>query len=101
AVLQDADRLDAIGALGVARSFATAGAMAARGVPLRLYDPGDPLGRERPLDDRRNALDHFRVKLLGLAAGMHTEPARREAAARHRLMEAFLEAFDREASGPL
>ncbi|MEW6640882.1 MAG: HD domain-containing protein [Pseudomonadota bacterium] len=51
-ILQDADRLDAIGAVGVARCFYVAGRLGGS-----LYDPFDPEGRARTLDDRRFALD--------------------------------------------
>jgi uncharacterized protein len=96
-VLQDADRLDAIGAIGIARTFATAQSMRSRGQPGRFYDPADPLGRSgRPLDDRRQPVDHFRVKLLRLAEGMHLDAARAEATRRHAAMEAFLAALARE-----
>ena len=80
-VLQDADRLDAIGAIGVARTFATAQGMASRGTAGRLWEPQDPFASSgRALDDRRQAVDHFARKLLKLAAGMHTPSARAEAA---------------------
>lgn len=91
AVLQDADRLDAIGAIGVARNIACAQAMASRGSGGQLYHPADPLGdTDRPLDDRASAVDHYAVKLLRLAEGMHTAAARAEARRRHRFMQAFL-----------
>jgi len=91
AVLQDADRLDAIGALGIARTFATAQAMSSRGQESRFYDPTDPMGSSgRPLNDRRQPVDHFFVKLLKLADTMHTPTAKVEAAKRHARMEAFL-----------
>lgn len=97
AVLQDADRLDAIGAIGVARTFATAQGMVDRGSPGRLWDPADPFARTgRALDDRRQALDHFARKLLKLAAGMHTPGARAEARLRQEAMEAYLAALARE-----
>ncbi|MEL6342844.1 MAG: HD domain-containing protein [Myxococcota bacterium] len=99
AVLQDADRLDAIGAVGIARNFACAQAMASRGVSGRFYDPVDPIAQaDRPLDDRRNAADHYRVKLLKLADTMHTPAARAEAAKRHAFMVAFLDQLAHEAS---
>jgi uncharacterized protein len=91
ALLQDADRLDAIGAIGIARTFACAQTMASRGRPLRLYDPDDPLAARRGPDEARNALDHFFTKLLHLADGMHLPSARREARARQALMVIFLE----------
>ncbi|EKF20222.1 HD domain protein YedJ [Nitratireductor pacificus pht-3B] len=70
-VLQDADRLEALGALGIARTFYIAGKMDAS-----LFDFDDPLAGNRPLDDKRFALDHFASKLLGLAATMQTETGR-------------------------
>ncbi|MDP6934312.1 MAG: HD domain-containing protein [Myxococcota bacterium] len=101
AVLQDADRLDAIGAIGIARTFATAQAMASRGTRGRFYDPGDPVAKtDRTLDDRRQAIDHFRVKLLGLAAGMHLPGARAEARRRHQVMESYLTELEREVRHP-
>ncbi len=100
AVLQDADRLDAVGAIGIARTFACHGALAATcgGAGERaLFAPGDPLGTSgRALDDVRFAADHFRRKLLLLAAGMHTAAARAEAEVRHRVMEEFLAELERE-----
>jgi len=90
-VLQDADRLDAIGAVGIARTFACAQAMAARGQDSRFYDPADPLAQtDRTLDDSRQPVDHFFAKLLRLADTMHTDTARREGARRHQRMEVFL-----------
>ena len=89
--LQDADRLDAIGAIGIARTFATAQAMSSRGQTGRFYDPEDPLAtHERPLNDRKQPVDHFYAKLLKLSAGMHTEMAKHEAEIRHRRMVEFL-----------
>lgn len=91
AVLQDADRLDALGAVGIARVFACHQAMAANGAPGAFYHPADPFAETgRPLDDRRHALDHFAVKLLHLADGMHTDAARREARRRHETMLGYL-----------
>lgn len=91
AVLQDADRLDAIGAIGAARCFATAQAMAAGGRGGRFYDPADPLAEaSRALDDRHNALDHWRIKLLRLSDGFHTAAGRVEAARRHAFLESFM-----------
>jgi uncharacterized protein len=87
-ILQDADRLDAIGLIGIARCFYTAGRLGAR-----LYDPADPAGKERALDDRSYALDHFPKKLLALETGFHTTAGRRMARQRHAQLEAFYEAF--------
>ncbi|QLQ19817.1 MAG: HD domain-containing protein [Exiguobacterium profundum] len=83
-ILQDADRLDAIGLIGVARCFYVAGRTG-----VNLYDPTDPSAANRPLDDRRFALDHFETKLLTLARGFQTETGRRLALARHQSLLAF------------
>ena len=97
-VLQQADRLDAIGALGAARCFATCQAMAVSGRGSRFYDPADPMGDSgRALDDVRNAADHFRRKLLLLADGMDIPSAVAEAQQRQAVMLALLAALDREA----
>jgi uncharacterized protein len=90
-ILQDADRLDAIGALGIARCFATASDM-----QVPFYDREDPRAELRALDDKQFALDHFARKLLKLRDGFHTEAARQLATARHAVLEAFLTAFYRE-----
>ena len=97
ALLHDADRLDAIGALGIARVFACAQRMSTPERPGRFYDPADPLAEAaRALDDRRQAVDHFAAKLLTLAAGMHLPSARAEATHRHATMLAYLDALRRE-----
>jgi uncharacterized protein len=96
-VLQDADRLDAIGALGVMRCIATAQHMSKPDRPGRFYEPDDPQAKQsRTLNDRRQALDHFRAKLLTLAEGMHLQTARAEAAKRHADMVRFIESVGRE-----
>ncbi|MCB9778833.1 MAG: HD domain-containing protein [Alphaproteobacteria bacterium] len=98
AVLQDADRLDAIGAVGLARNLACAQTFAPRS-PTRFYDPADPLGTSgRTLDDVRNAADHLPRKLLKLAATMHSEAARAEARQRHAFLQAYLGQLQREAA---
>jgi uncharacterized protein len=86
AVLQDADRLDSIGAIGIARCFATGSVM---GAPF--YQEADPFARSRPLEDKRYSLDHFPAKLLRIAGTLHTETARTLAASRVELMHAFLD----------
>jgi uncharacterized protein len=87
-VLQDADRLDAIGLVGVARCFYTAGRLGSE-----LYHPADPAGKDRALDDQRYALDHFPKKLLALATGFHTIAGRRMAGQRHAYLQKFYDAF--------
>ncbi len=85
-VLRDADRLDAIGAIGIARTFYVAGRNGSR-----LYDPLDPFATHRELDDRRFALDHFETKLLHLADGLTTATARRIGEHRITTMRAYVE----------
>ena len=82
-ILQDADRLDAIGAIGVARCFYIGGRMNSL-----LHDVADPAAEHRPLDDSRFTLDHIPAKLFKLANGFQTDAGRRLAAQRHvRLVE--------------
>ncbi|QNI38627.1 HD domain-containing protein [Edaphobacter sp. 4G125] len=83
-ILQDADRLDAIGYTGIARCFYTAGRMGSS-----LYEPSDPSGEQRPLDDAAFALDHFAAKLLNLAEGFRTATGRSIAAQRHEAVHSF------------
>lgn len=96
-LLQDADRLDAIGAIGIARVFACAQRMSSPERPGRFYDPADPLAEApRPHDDRRQAVDHFAAKLLRLADGLRLPSARAEGARRHAAMLAYLAALRSE-----
>lgn len=90
-VLRDADRLDALGAIGVARTFAVAGALG-----QELYHPTDPFAEARELNDIRFSVDHWRVKLLSLPKGMITESGRELAQARVALMIRFLDDFATE-----
>jgi uncharacterized protein len=59
-ILRDADKLDAIGAIGIARCFYVADRMA-----TALYDPDDFYASHRDVDDQRYAIDHFKAKLSG------------------------------------
>lgn len=83
-ILQDADRLDAIGYVGIARCFYTAGRMGSA-----LYDPNQPEPLDRPADDKRFALDHFPRKLLTLCEGFRTPTGRRIAEERHTNLQEF------------
>lgn len=87
-ILQDADRLDAIGMVGAARCFYIAGRMGSA-----LYDPEDPLAENRPLDDRRFAIDHFENKLFKLADGFQTQAGRQLAKERHERLQQVLTLF--------
>jgi uncharacterized protein len=93
-ILQDADRLDAIGLTGIARCFYTAGRMGSD-----LYDIADPRGQARPLDDRRFALDHFPKKLLQLADGFQTSAGQRLAQKRQQTLQDFYQALLTEIGG--
>jgi len=90
AVVQDADRLDALGAVGAARCFAVSGAMAR---PLVDPDAPFPDGTEgaRPPDDARSAVDHFYTKLLTLPATMQTAAGRAEAERRAAFLRVYLD----------
>lgn len=90
-LLQDADRLDAIGAVGIARTFAEGGSRALYHTELPFAPDG-----ERELDDTHYTLDHFFTKLLTLPATMHTPEARLTAERRIETMQTFLRAFAEE-----
>ena len=90
-VLQDADRLDAIGAIGIVRNIACAQAMASRGNDGQFYHVDDPLGKgPRELNDKQYAIDHFSVKLLRLTDTLHSAVAQKEAKRRHQFLLSFL-----------
>lgn len=86
AVVQDADRLDALGAIGVARCLMHGGA-----TNRRLYHPADPFGEQREFDDQENTIDHFPLKLLRLSETMQTTAGRAEAEQRTRFLQQFLD----------
>ena len=90
-VLQDADRLDAIGAIGIARCFATSAEM-----KRPFYAPDDPFCRAREPDDKQWGIDHFYRKLLRIGDGLHTATARAIAGERIAFMRAFLDQLERE-----
>ena len=94
-IFQDADRIDALGAIGIARTFFVAGKLGAA-----LVDGGDPFARARQLDDRQFAVDHFGVKLLRLPDTMQTETGRRIARQRAETMRQFLHALGDELGHP-
>ncbi len=89
--LQDADRLEALGALGVFRTLVTGVKMGAS-----LVDWNDPWAEGRALDDRAFSVDHFFTKLLRLSTGFQTEAGREEAEKRAEFLWRFLEALAHE-----
>ncbi|MDR0190108.1 HD domain-containing protein [Pseudomonas yamanorum] len=94
-IMQDADRLDSLGMIGVARTFYIAGRMGSG-----LYDPADPTAQRREYDDKRFCLDHFQTKLLHLAGGFQTPTGQRMALARHERLKGFMDLFIEEIGTP-
>ena len=90
-VVQDADRLDAIGAIGIARCLMLGGQLG-----RALYDPDDPFAERRQPSDAVSSIDHFYTKLLTLAGTMQTDAGRSEAAKRTAFMREYLEQLRRE-----
>jgi uncharacterized protein len=94
-IVQDSDRLDAIGAIGIARAFAYGGH---KGQPL--HEPGRQPQAHASFDDykrgRTTTINHFHEKLLLLKDRMHTKTAKTLAEGRHAFLEAFLTRFDDE-----
>jgi uncharacterized protein len=84
--VQDADRMDALGAIGIARCLAVGGRF-----NLPLFHPEDPFCENREPDERSWAIDHFYTKLLKLPATMQTQAGRAEAERRADLMRQYLE----------
>jgi uncharacterized protein len=93
-IVQDADRLDALGAVGLARMFYIAGRMGSA-----LAHPSDPLAQQRDPDDRTYALDHIRCKLEKLPATMQTDAGRALAEARLAWLHGFRDVFVAEWNG--
>jgi uncharacterized protein len=91
-ILQDADRLDALGAVGIARVFYVGGR-----IGRALYHGDDILADNRALDDLNYSLDHFQTKILKLPESMKTAPGRRIAGERAAFVRIFIEQFCREA----
>ncbi len=90
-VLQDADRLDAIGAIGIARTFAVGGS---EGRPF--YSIDDPFCKNRLPDDKKYTLDHFYKKLLLLEKKMNTKTGKMEARKRTRILKKFVNDLQKE-----
>ncbi len=90
-IVQDADRIDALGAIGVARCLMVGGAL-----NTSLYSTDDPFCDEREPDDQQFSVDHFYRKLFKIVETMNTPAAREEAMNRADFMQLFLHQLDHE-----
>jgi len=90
-ILQDADRLEALGAVGIMRCVATGVQMGGE-----LFHSTDPWARDRELDEKKFAVDHFFTKLFKLPHSMQTKKGRDEALRRVEVMQRFLDDLGQE-----
>lgn len=90
-ILQDADRLDAIGAIGIARTFALGGSE-----NRSFYNKLDPFCSKRNPNDKNWILDHFYKKLLLIEKKMNTKSGKFEAKRRTKIIKKFLSDLERE-----
>ena len=93
-VVQDADRMEALGAIGLARCFYTGGKLG-----QKLFDAEDPMAEHRELNDRVYSLDHFEMKLLQIEKTMKTEPGRKMAARHSQFIRDFRTQLVKELAG--
>lgn len=93
-IIQDADRLDGLGAVGIARCFATSGIL-----KRELYSAEDPLCEKRKPDDLKYTLDHFFVKLFKIVDKLHTQEAQKLGQLRIEIMKEFTATLFREITG--
>lgn len=90
-VVQDADRLDALGAIGIARCIQVSASFNAK-----LYSDLDPFADQRPLNDKAFTIDHFLEKLFKLPESMNTKSAQKEANKRVIFMRQYLNQLRQE-----
>lgn len=93
-IVQDADRLEALGAIGLARVFAVSGSLG-----VALFDADDPFADARALNDKQFALDHFQTKLLRLPDTMQTEMGRELARHNANFLVQFMAKLSAELQG--
>ena len=91
AVVQDADRLDSLGAIGIARCLLVGGKL-----NLQLLSQDDPFCEQREPDDSQFTIDHFYAKLFRLPDTMKTEAGKAEAQRRAKLMQRYLDDLRKE-----
>lgn len=92
-VVQDADRLDAIGAVGIARCLMLGGVFGST-----LYHASEPIPKNREIDDKKYAIDHFYAKLFSLCDTMQTNAGKQEAQRRTAYMQGFIDKLIAEIS---
>lgn len=90
-ILQDADRLDALGAIGIARVFSVSGSE-----QRSFYNDKDPFCKKRIPDDQKWTLDHFYKKLFCLESLMNTKSGKIEAKRRTKILKSFLSNLKKE-----
>ena len=90
-ILQDADRLDALGAIGIARVFGTGGSLG-----REFYNSEDPFCKKRNPEDNVWTIDHFFQKLFLLESQMNTEYGQIEAKRRTKILRKFLADLKKE-----
>ena len=90
-IVQDADRLDALGAIGLARLFSITTQL-----NRPFYDEKDPFAQKRELDDKEFGIDHIYIKLQKIAQTMNTSSAKKEAQRRFIFIEDYLKELKSE-----
>ncbi len=90
-IVQDADRLDALGAIGLARLFSVSTQLG-----RLFYEPFDPFAENRKLDDQLYGIDHIALKIKTISESMNTPTAQQEAKRRYDFILNFLEQLKKE-----
>ncbi|CAM3172277.1 HD domain-containing protein [Vibrio rarus] len=90
-IVQDADRIDSLGAIGIARCI-----QVSSGFNGELYSAEDPFAEQRSLDDKAFTVDHFFAKLFKLPELMHTKSGKKEAHKRALFMRQYLNQLRQE-----